>query len=33
MDILIDALIDLGWSTREPLNIMINKTFITADPR
>lgn len=32
MDILIDALIDLGWSTREPLNIMINKTFITADP-
>lgn len=32
MDILIDTLMDLGWSMREPLNIMINKTFITADP-
>ena len=32
MDILIDAFMDLGWSMREPLNIMFNKTFITADP-
>lgn len=33
MDLLIDTLMDLGWSTRDPLNIMFNKTFITADPR
>lgn len=32
MNTLIDILMDLGWSTREPLNIMINKTFITAYP-
>ena len=32
MNALIDTLMDLGWSMREPLNIMINKTFITADP-
>lgn len=32
MDTLIDGLMDLGWSMREPLNIMINKTYITATP-
>lgn len=32
MDILIDALMDLGWDMREPLNIMFNKTYITANP-
>lgn len=32
MDTLIDALMDLGWSMREPLNIMFNKTYITANP-
>lgn len=32
MDILIDALMDLGWSMREPLNIMLNKTYIIANP-
>lgn len=32
MDTLFDALMDLGWDMREPLNIMINKTHITANP-
>lgn len=32
MDMLIDALMGLGWDMRQPLNIMINKTYITATP-